>query len=273
MPQGEYSPILVVNRHIRSDKARGFDWDSEGHSPLVAVRNRGNFNFSPMSREMSLNGNTPRESDEVRQVKLRACSCAMQSALQVDWWHRQTNWTYHQYVRVRRLSRARVAQIAILVLMFAACGPALAVKCVQGGGLASEGAVAGKVTQYTKYNKHGQVLESIDPNGVVTTNSYDLRQRLLITSAGGQTISYTYDPVGQLTRVTQPDASYIGYEYDAAHRRKVVLDNRSNRIDYTLDNAGTRIAENVKDPGGALRRTMSRSIDALGRVQQTTGRE
>ena len=27
------------------------------------------------------------------------------------------------------------------------------------------------------------------------------------------------------------------------------------------------------DPGGVLARTLSRSIDALGRVQQTTGRE
>jgi len=79
--------------------------------------------------------------------------------------------------------------------------------------------------------------------------------------------------VGQLTRVTQPDASYIGYEYDDAHRQKAVFDNRGNRIEYTLDNSGIRTAENVKDPAGTLRRTLSRAIDALGRVQQTIGRE
>ena len=141
------------------------------------------------------------------------------------------------------------------------------------GDLRSITNAAGKVTQYTKYNKHGQLLESIDPNGVLTVNTYDLRQRLLSTSVGGQTTSYSYDPVGQLTRVTQPDASYLGYEYDDAHRQKAVFDNRGNRIEYTLDNAGVRIAENVRDPAGALRRTLSRSIDALGRVQQTTGRE
>jgi YD repeat-containing protein len=90
---------------------------------------------------------------------------------------------------------------------------------------------------------------------------------------GGQTTSYTYDPVGQLTRVTWPDASYVGYEYDDAHRQKAVFDNRGNRIDYTLDNLGNRTAEAVKDPGGTLRRTLARSIDALGRIQQTTGRE
>ena len=52
-----------------------------------------------------------------------------------------------------------------------------------------------------------------------------------------------------------------------------VLDNLGNRIQYTLDNAGKRTAVEVRDPGGLLRRSLSRSIDALGLVQQTTGRE
>jgi hypothetical protein len=51
-----------------------------------------------------------------------------------------------------------------------------------------------------------------------------------------------------------------------------VVDNRNNRIDYTLDSAGHRIAEKASDSAGALRRQMSRSMDALGRVQSTTGR-
>jgi YD repeat-containing protein len=141
------------------------------------------------------------------------------------------------------------------------------------GDLQSKTNAVGKVTQFTKYNKNGQWLESIDPNGVLTVNTYDQRQRLKTTSVGGQATSYTYDPAGQLTRITQPDASYIGYEYDDAHRVKAVFDNKSNRIEYTLDNAGNRITENVKDPSGNLKRQFGRSIDALGRVQQSTGRE
>ena len=131
----------------------------------------------------------------------------------------------------------------------------------------------GKVTSYGQYDKHGNLLQSTDPNGVVTTNSYDLRQRLLSTSVGGQTTGYTYDAAGQLLKVTAPDASWIGYEYDPAHRMTATKDNLGNRIEYVLDNAGNRTAENVKGTGGALRRTLARSIDALGRVQQTTGRE
>ncbi|MFT3663495.1 RHS repeat protein [Piscinibacter sp.] len=140
------------------------------------------------------------------------------------------------------------------------------------GDLQSVSNAAGQLTQYTQYDKHGNVIQSIDPNGIITTNSYDLRQRLLSTSVGGQTTSYSYDLAGQLKRVTRPDASWIGYDYDPAHRQTAVYDNLGNRIEYLLDNAGNRIAETVKDNSGALRRQLARSIDALGRVQQTTGR-
>ena len=74
-------------------------------------------------------------------------------------------------------------------------------------------------------------------------------------------------------KITAPDTNWVGYEYDPAHRLVATKDSLGNRIEYTLDNAGNRTAENVKDPGGNLRRTLARSIDALGRVQQTTGRE
>jgi len=141
------------------------------------------------------------------------------------------------------------------------------------GDLQSVTNALGKVTSYSQYNKNGQLLQSSDPNGVVTINTYDLRGRQLSASVGGQTTSYEYDAAGQLTKVTAPDASWVGYEYDAAHRRTAVKDNLGNQIEYTLDNAGNVTAQNTKDPGGALARTLAKSIDALGRVQQTTGRE
>jgi len=49
--------------------------------------------------------------------------------------------------------------------------------------------------------------------------------------------------------------------------------NQGNRTEYVLDNAGNMTGESTKDHNGALKRQLSRSIDALGRVQQTTGRE
>ena len=105
-----------------------------------------------------------------------------------------------------------------------------------------------QVTNYTKYNKHGQLLESIDPNGVLTINTYDLRQSAAQHQRrrpGHQLRlrprrpAHTRHPPGrQLDRLrvrrrAPPDGRH---------------DNRGNRIDYTLDNAGNRPAEQVKDP-------------------------
>jgi YD repeat-containing protein len=119
----------------------------------------------------------------------------------------------------------------------------------------------------------GQVLQSIDPNGTVTDYEYDLRQRLKSQTTGGQSTIYSYFPTGLLQRVTQPDSSYIGYEYDTAQRLVAVADNLGNRIEYSLDNSGRHREERLKDSTGALRRQVSRVFDALGRTQQITGRE
>jgi len=65
----------------------------------------------------------------------------------------------------------------------------------------------------------------------------------------------------------------VGYEYDDAHRQKAVKDNLGNRIEYQLDNAGSRTGESVKDPVGSLKRNLARVMDVLGRIQQNTGRD
>lgn len=130
-----------------------------------------------------------------------------------------------------------------------------------------------QVTQFPLYNVHGQVLRSIDPNNVVTDYTYDLRQRLQSQTVAGQTTVYDYWPNGLIRQVTRPDSSHVTYEYDDARRLTAIGDNHGNRIEYTLDSFGTRIAERVKDPGGALRRQVARLPDALGRIQQVTGRE
>ena len=129
------------------------------------------------------------------------------------------------------------------------------------------------VTDFPKYNAHGQVLQMVGANGELTEYTYDLRLRLLSVSVGGQSTRYAYDAAGQLTRVSLPDASFVAYGYDDAHRLVNVSDSKGNRIDYTLDASGKRIAEQVKDSGGTLAGSLTRVIDALGRVHQTTSRE
>ncbi|RZA27950.1 MAG: RHS repeat protein, partial [Proteobacteria bacterium] len=87
------------------------------------------------------------------------------------------------------------------------------------------------------------------------------------TTAGDRSTLIDYWPTGLVKRVTQADGSYTQYNYDAAHRIKSVADSLGNNVAYTLDNAGNRTGENVRDPSQALKRTLSRVYDQLGQLQ------
>ena len=136
----------------------------------------------------------------------------------------------------------------------------------------------GQVTTFNRYNHHGQVEQMTDPNGTVTTNTYDLRQRLLTRTISGtgitaQTTTLTYDNAGQITQLKMPDNSTLNYTYDDAHRLTQVQDTLGNKVVYTLDAAGNHTAEKTYDPSGSLAKTLTRSYDALNRLQTLTGKE
>ncbi len=139
------------------------------------------------------------------------------------------------------------------------------------GNVASITNAAGHVTSITAYNLHGQPLTIVDANALTTTLAYDPRQRLTSRTVGTETTSYEYDGVGQLTRITLPDGSFLTYSYDAAHRLTGLQDNLGNRIAYTLDAVGNRTAEEVRDPVNALAQTRSRVINNLNRLFQEIG--
>ncbi|WP_158307824.1 LamG-like jellyroll fold domain-containing protein [Ramlibacter tataouinensis] len=144
------------------------------------------------------------------------------------------------------------------------------------GDLQSITNAAGQVTQFTQYNPAGRLRQMVDPKGVTTDITYTPRgfvSTVSVTPQGGstRTTTYTYDNAGQMTGVALPDGTTLSYSYDAAHRLVGVTDARGNAITYTLDNTGNRTGEEVRDPTGALQRSISRSFDALNRLQQVTG--
>lgn len=139
------------------------------------------------------------------------------------------------------------------------------------GNVATIANALGHTTQIPSYNVHGQPLTIIDPNGLTTTLAYDARQRLTSRSVGGETTTYDYDPAGQLIKVTLPDASFLAYGYDGAHRLTSITDNLGNKIQYTLDLAGNRTKEEVFDPLNALQQTKSRVYSSLNRLFQELG--
>ena len=139
------------------------------------------------------------------------------------------------------------------------------------GNLATVTNALGHVTQITAYDLNGNPLTIIDPNNVTTTLTYTPRGWLKSRTVGTELTGYKYDDVGQLTRVTQPDASTLTFTYDDAHRLTDLTDNLGNTVHYTLDAAGNRRNETIKDPWGTLTRQITRVYDALGRLQTVTG--
>jgi RHS repeat-associated protein len=144
------------------------------------------------------------------------------------------------------------------------------------GDLASSTNALGHVTQFTEYDAAGRLLKSIDANGLETVLEYWPRgwlktRKLGSATAGYEVVGYEYDSVGQLTKVTQPDGSFVEYTYDAAHRLTDIEDGLGNRIHYTLDAMGNRTLEESFDPASTLMRAHSRVIDGLNRVWKEIG--
>jgi RHS repeat-associated protein len=132
----------------------------------------------------------------------------------------------------------------------------------------------GHETVYLAYDGAGRATRLRDANGVVSEMEYSPRGWLLVRRVldpnGGAAVEtrFDYNPSGDLTRITQPDGSWLDYHYDAARRLEAISDRLGNRIDYELDNAGNRTAERVRDPGGNLVREARRVYDQLGRLHR-----
>jgi RHS repeat-associated protein len=143
----------------------------------------------------------------------------------------------------------------------------------------------GQVTTYVSYDKNGRVTRTQDANGTVTDFVYHVRgwltDRIVRASAAGTpgagdaATHIDYDAVGNVKKVIQPDGAFLAYTYDDAHRLIKIADNQNNTIDYCpggagsaqcLDAAGNRRVEQVKDPSGTLKRSLSRSYNSLSQL-------
>jgi len=186
---------------------------------------------------------------------------------------RINNWTYNQYGQVLTANGPRTDVSDLTTYTYYADTQTDWTL----GDLQQISNALGQFSRFTKYDRNGRVLETLDPNNVKTAYTYGPRgwlTQLAVTPSGGggsQTTVYDYDAAGQLIRLTAPDGSFVKYTYDAAHRLTQVDDSAAQRVEYTLDAMGNRTAENWRDAGGTVRKTLTRTVDALNRVQQVVG--
>lgn len=143
------------------------------------------------------------------------------------------------------------------------------------GDLASIKDALNHTVNITSYDPTGRPLSITDVNGVVTTLVYDQRQRLLTstvhTTGGNLTTSYGYDLAGNLTKITQPDNSYLVFTYDPAHRLTKITDALGNYTVLTPDPANNITQVQVFDATNTLRQTRSYVYDTTERLYQEIG--
>ena len=186
---------------------------------------------------------------------------------------RQWNTTYNAFGQVLTIDGPRTDVTDVMTYAYYGASD----RCVTcRGNVKMTTNAAGHVTAFNSYDVDGQPTRSTDPNGVVTTLSYDVRGRLKTrtVNAGNalaETTGFDYDNAGQLIKVTMPDGSFLRYQYDAAHRLTEMVDGLGNVIQYTLDAMGNRIKEDIFDPSDRLAKTQRRIFDALNRLYNDIG--
>ena len=140
--------------------------------------------------------------------------------------------------------------------------------CYQAGDLHTVTDPSGHVTTIVSYDGAGRITRLTDSNGVNTDMTYTPRGWLASHSVGGATTSFTYMPYGAVQTVTDPDGITTTYGYDPAHRLVNITDAQGNYIQYTLDAAGNKTAEQIYDGTGTLHKSLTRSVNALGQLTQ-----
>ncbi|MEW6330672.1 MAG: RHS repeat-associated core domain-containing protein [Pseudomonadota bacterium] len=148
-------------------------------------------------------------------------------------------------------------------------------ECTTGGGCGQLKKVTnalGHITTYDQYDANGRLLQMTDPNGLVTTYSYDPRGRVKTitrtpTSGGAATTQYSYTPWGDVSQVIDPDGVALNYQYDAAHDLRFIVDATGNYIHYRYDLKGNRTADNTYDSSGALMRAATYAYDLRNHLQ------
>jgi YD repeat-containing protein len=104
---------------------------------------------------------------------------------------RTWTYTYDSYGRVLTVDGPRTDVSDITTYTYYTC--ATGYQC---GQVQTVTNAAGQVTTYNAYNAYGQPLTLTDPNGVVTTLTYDARQRVKSRQTVNETTAFDYWPTG-----------------------------------------------------------------------------
>lgn len=130
--------------------------------------------------------------------------------------------------------------------------------------LVSQTQSSGGIITYT-YNNRGLRAQMTNARGQVTTYQYDDAGRLASFTDPAGTVSYTYDPNGNVLTVNDAVYGVITRTYDALNRVTSYTDTQGNTIQYAYDPVGNLTT--LTYPGG---RQVHYTYDPANRLTSVT---
>lgn len=129
----------------------------------------------------------------------------------------------------------------------------------------------GHITQLLNFDTYGNPQSIVDANGVTTTLDYTPQGWLASISTAGSSTSFEHDAIGQITKVTRGDGSWLSYTWSAARRLTAITNNLGEKIEYEYDPMGNRTAQRLRDASNNLNQQQSWAYDELGRLLRSVG--
>ncbi|SEP83996.1 RHS repeat-associated core domain-containing protein [Pseudomonas cuatrocienegasensis] len=129
----------------------------------------------------------------------------------------------------------------------------------------------GHTTQLSNFDTYGNPQALLDANNVTTVLSYTPQGWLASISTVGSTTHFEYDTIGQITKVTRGDGSWLEYTWSAARRLVAVSNKLGEKIEFYYDAMGNRTAQRLRDVSNNITHQQAWVYDELGRFLRSVG--
>lgn len=131
----------------------------------------------------------------------------------------------------------------------------------------------GHITLLSNFDTYGNPQTVADANNVTTSLTYTPQGWLASVSTAGSATSFEHDAIGQITKVTHGDGSWLEYTWNGARRLTKITNNLGESVEYDYDTMGNRTAQRLKDASSSLTQQQTWVYDELGRLLRSIGAE
>ena len=127
------------------------------------------------------------------------------------------------------------------------------------------------ITELSNFDHMGNPQTIVDPNRITTTLTYAPQGWLTSVSTANSITRFEHNAVGDITKLTRGDGSWLAYIWDDARRLIRITNNLEEESEFDLDPMGNRIAIRFKDVTGTLTKQHQWVYDELGRLLHSVG--